>query len=156
MTTTESVKDMISPERLEALKKAFSVYDKDGNGRISSSELRKTLQAMGDNPTEAEAKTMLNAVDKDENGYIDFEEFLQMMQPHFNKSFNPQKELEDAFTKLDRNKDGKITPDELIHYLTETGDEQLTIEEAEEFVREFDKNGDGAIDYKEFIQMIVT
>lgn len=51
----------------------------DGDGTITSTELGTVMRSLGQNPTEAELQDMINDVDADGNGTIDFPEFLTMM-----------------------------------------------------------------------------
>lgn len=53
---------------------------KDGNGSISSKELGVAMRSLGQNPTEQELLDMVNEVDIDGSGTIDFAEFCQMMK----------------------------------------------------------------------------
>ena len=55
---------------------------------------------------------------------------------------------------FDKNGDGFISVDELRHVMTSLG-EPMTIEEAEECIREVDTDGDGRVNYEEFIQMMM-
>ncbi len=52
---------------------------KDGDGTITTKELGTVMRSLGQNPTEAELQDMINEVDADGNGTIDFPEFLTMM-----------------------------------------------------------------------------
>lgn len=61
------------------LKAAFSFFDKDGSGTISRSELRQCLQSEDFAMTEEEINTMLEGVDADGDGEVDYQEFIQMM-----------------------------------------------------------------------------
>ena len=58
------------------------------------------LRAMGQNPTEAELQDMVNEVDKDGTGSIDFPEFLTMMRMKSNEE-NAEEELREAFRVFD-------------------------------------------------------
>ncbi|NXQ92591.1 CALN protein, partial [Nyctibius grandis] len=60
-------------------KEAFSLFDKDGDGTITTKELGTITRSLGQNPTEAELQDTINEVDADGNLTIDFFEFLTMM-----------------------------------------------------------------------------
>ncbi len=47
------------------MKEAFQLFDKDGNGTISTKELGMAMRSLGQNPTEAELQDMSNDVDTD-------------------------------------------------------------------------------------------
>jgi calmodulin len=51
-----------------------------GAGTITTKELGTVMRSLGQNPTEAELQDMINEVDADGNGTIDFAEFLNLMQ----------------------------------------------------------------------------
>lgn len=59
---------------------AFKVFDIDGSGSISLSELRKLMEKLGQNLSEAEIRDMMVEVDTDGDGEISFDEFKTMMQ----------------------------------------------------------------------------
>ena len=46
---------------------------------ILTQELGTVMRSLGQNPTEAELQDMINEVDADGNGTIDFPEFLSLM-----------------------------------------------------------------------------
>ena len=71
--------DQLTEEQIAEFKEAFSLFDKDGDGVITTKELGTVMRSLGQNPTEAELADMINEVDADGNGTIDFPEFLSMM-----------------------------------------------------------------------------
>ena len=71
--------DQLTEEQIAEFKEAFSLFDKDGDGTITTKELGTVMRSLGQNPTEAELQDMINEVDADGNGTIDFPEFLTMM-----------------------------------------------------------------------------
>ncbi|CAA6669159.1 unnamed protein product [Spirodela intermedia] len=98
----------------------------------------------GPEPTEAELQDMINEVDADGNGTIDFPEFLNLME-----------ELKEAFRVFDKDQNGFISAAELRHVMTNLG-EKLTDEEVDEMIREADVDGDGQINYEEFVKVMMA
>lgn len=68
MATTIQPKDFA-----EETMAAFRVFDKDGSGTISASELRAVMKSLGEDLTDAEIDEMIREADKDNNGTIDCE-----------------------------------------------------------------------------------
>ncbi|AWP18776.1 putative calcium-binding protein 5 isoform 6 [Scophthalmus maximus] len=64
------------------------------------------------------------------------------------------KELKDAFREFDIDGDGSITSDELRHAMVKLLGEQTSKNEIDAVVREADNNGDGTVDFEEFVGMM--
>ena len=58
---------------------AFNIFDSDGGGEISTRELLKVFKMLGFTPTKDELDEIIEVVDQDGSGEIDFDEFLIMM-----------------------------------------------------------------------------
>lgn len=58
---------------------AFKVFDKNGDGVISVSELRHVMNNLGERLTDRELQQMFRNADQDGDGEINFNEFLKMM-----------------------------------------------------------------------------
>jgi hypothetical protein len=65
---------------LASYKEAFSVFDKDGSGTVSTSELGEIMSALGQNLSAEELDAIIKEVDADGSGEIDFDEFCACMQ----------------------------------------------------------------------------
>eukprot|EP00434_Breviolum_minutum_P032879 symbB.v1.2.029080.t1/scaffold3138.1/size62594/3 len=146
--------DQLTEEQIAEFKEAFSLFDKDGDGTITTKELGTVMRSLGQNPTEAELQDMINEVDADGNGTIDFPEFLSLMARKM-KDTDTEEELIEAFKVFDRDGNGFISAAELRHVMTNLG-EKLTDEEVDEMIREADVDGDGQINYEEFVKMMMA
>ncbi|KAJ1860846.1 hypothetical protein LPJ73_001211 [Coemansia sp. RSA 2703] len=112
------------------------------------------MRSLGYTPTDINLRDMINEVDKDGNGKIDFSEFLTLMARQ-NKDANDEDELKEAFKVFDKDGNGYISSQELRSVMTTLG-EKLTEEEVDEMIREADVDGDGQINYEEFVKMMTT
>ncbi|KAG0417861.1 hypothetical protein HPB47_005306 [Ixodes persulcatus] len=86
----------LSEEVIAEFREAFALFDKDGDGVISTKELGTVMRALGQNPTEAELKDMIAEVDIDGSGNIDFPEFLAMMTKK-TRTVDSEDEIREAF-----------------------------------------------------------
>ncbi|ODV89357.1 hypothetical protein CANCADRAFT_3985 [Tortispora caseinolytica NRRL Y-17796] len=140
--------EQLTQEQIKDFKEAFALFDKDGDGHITTAELGVVMRSLGQTPTEADLQDMINEVDQDHNGTIDFPEFLTMMARKM-KDSDSEDEIREAFKVFDRDNDGYISAAELRHVMMSIG-EPLTEEEADQMIREADADGDGLINYVEF------
>ncbi|XP_068830381.1 calmodulin-1-like [Capricornis sumatraensis] len=97
---------------------------------------------------------MINEVDADGNGTIDFPEFLTTMARK-KKDTDSEEEIREAFRVFDKDGNGYISAAKLCHIMTNLG-EKLTDEEIKETIREADIDGDGQVNYEKFVQMMTA
>eukprot|EP00090_Calanus_glacialis_P003722 TRINITY_DN12747_c0_g1_i1.p1 TRINITY_DN12747_c0_g1~~TRINITY_DN12747_c0_g1_i1.p1 ORF type:complete len:150 (-),score=65.32 TRINITY_DN12747_c0_g1_i1:123-572(-) len=121
-------------------------------GSVDSSQVSKIMKAIGQNPSEAEIQDMVNQVDKDGTGSIDFPEFLMMMSLK-SDSENAEDEIREAFQVFDGDGNGFINRQELACVMGNLG-EALTPAEIQGMIDEADVDGDGQINYEEFYNMM--
>ncbi|CAF1574739.1 unnamed protein product, partial [Adineta ricciae] len=131
--------DQLTEEQIAEFKEAFFLFDKHGDGTITTKQLGTVMRSLGHNPTEIELQNMIDEVAADGNGTIDFPEFLTMMVRKM-KDTDSEEEIREAFNVFDKNGNGIISIDEFRHVMTNLG-EKLTDEELDEIVREADVNG---------------
>uniref|UniRef100_A0AAR5PC58 EF-hand domain-containing protein n=1 Tax=Dendroctonus ponderosae TaxID=77166 RepID=A0AAR5PC58_DENPD len=86
----------LSEDQVAEFKEAFMLFDKDEDGMITMAELGVVMRSLGQRPTETELRDMVNEVDQDGNGTIEFNEFLQMMSKKM-KDADGEEELKEAF-----------------------------------------------------------
>ena len=66
-----------------------------------------------------------------------------------------ERELAEAFKVFDREGNGYITSQELKHVMLKVADE-LSEEEVDAMIKQADVNGDGQIEYEEFIALLMN
>lgn len=145
--------DDLTEDQIKEIKEAFALFDRDGDGHITPNEIGIVMRSLGQNPTEADLHDLMEEVDTDKSGNLDFSEFLAMMKRKYKQMEDTQESVKEAFKMFDKDGDGFITADELKYVMTNLG-EKLTEQEADEMLREADTNGDGVINYEEFIVMM--
>lgn len=69
----------LTAEQRKELEEAFNAFDRDKSGAIDTKELKSVMLQLGFNPSDDELQRMINEVDDNQNGEIEFEEFLAMM-----------------------------------------------------------------------------
>ncbi|NMG08474.1 EF-hand domain-containing protein [Brasilonema sp. UFV-L1] len=148
MTSVEFEKTVLSEQQVEKLWEAFTVFDEDGSGAISTEELGQVMRSLGQTPSDTEVRDMIKEVDVDLSGSIDFEEFKALM---VSRQGDRNSRLKLAFSVFDENGSGEITADEMRSVMSQFG---LTDEELDEMVKEVDHDGDASIDFKEFCQLM--
>jgi len=144
----------LTQQQIAHFGETFSIYDKDEVGLISTKHLGTVMRTLGLNPTDAELQSFTNEVEHDEDGHglIDFEIFLVMMARQIRESSpNIQKDIVDAFKVFDKDGNGFISAAELRHVMMNLGKQKLSEEDAEEMIREADVDGDGQINYEDFV-----
>uniref|UniRef100_A0A668TJ28 Troponin C, slow skeletal and cardiac muscles n=1 Tax=Oreochromis aureus TaxID=47969 RepID=A0A668TJ28_OREAU len=137
-------------------KAAFDIFIQDAeDGCISTKELGKVMRMLGQNPTPEELQEMIDEVDEDGSGTVDFDEFLVMMVRCMKEESKgkSEEELAELFRMFDKNGDGYIDLEELKSMLESTG-EAITEDDIEELMKDGDKNNDGKIDYDEFLEFM--
>lgn len=153
MSNNIYAEDVLPEDQIAEFQEAFSMLDKDGDGCITFEELASAIKSLDQNPTEEELRNMINEVDLDGNGTIEFLEFLKLMATKM-KENEAQEELKEAFKVFDKDQDGYISPNELRHVMMNLG-EKLTDEELEQMILEADLDGDGQVNYEEFARMML-
>lgn len=106
--------DKLKPAELAEYKEVFAMFDKDGDGTIDSAELGTVMASLGVNPSATELQEMIEEVDTDKNGTIDFNEFCNLMISK-TQGLDPEHEIHNVFKIIDKDGDGVINFDDLAH-----------------------------------------
>uniref|UniRef100_A0A7R9VA58 Calmodulin n=1 Tax=Chlamydomonas euryale TaxID=1486919 RepID=A0A7R9VA58_9CHLO len=144
----------LSEDQVAEFREAFALFDKDGSGAITTRELGTVMRSLGQNPTDAELQDMINEIDEDGNGIIDFQEFLKLMARKMKENDDDDR-LRNAFKVFDRDGNGYISAAELRYIMCNLG-ERLSDEELEDMIQEADVDGDGQINFTEFVDLMMA
>ena len=142
----------LSPEQVAEMKEVFNIFDVDGDNTISTKELGKVMNSLGQNPNEAELRELIQEYDNDGNGTLDFPEFLELMAKKL-KQIDTEEELVEAFKIFDRDQDGLLTKSDLKNIFKILG-EQVDEEYIEKLIHLADQDGDESINFVEFCKMM--
>jgi len=140
----------LEDNEIKDLKDIFYAFDQDKDGQISLKELQDGfLQLKSNHLNEKEIFNLFKSIDVNKNYRIDYTEFLAATISE--KNYSRRERLFEAFCILDKDNDGKISKEELMEVLkTEKNQEK----EIEKYIKMVDINGDGTIDYTEFLQLM--
>ncbi|KAG7464947.1 hypothetical protein MATL_G00170990 [Megalops atlanticus] len=147
-----SPKPELTEELRQEIREAFELFDTDGSGHIDVKELKVAMRALGFEPKKEEIKRMINEVDKEGTGKIDFNDFLTVMTQKMAEK-DSKEEILKAFRLFDDDETGKISFRNLKRVAKELG-ENLTDEELQEMIDEADRDGDGEVSQQEFLRIM--
>merc|ERR1711924_570672 len=115
-------------------------------------ELGLLLDALGENLTESVIDKMVEIVDADGSGEIEFKEFLVMMRNKIDGN-DPEKDIRDAFNLLDKDGSGIISANELKHVVTDFCG-KLNDTHVNQLLKEYDFDADGSLSFDEFYRLM--
>merc|ERR1719347_6061 len=131
---------------------AFSLFDIDGDGIITISELKRMMKKVGGSMTEEEAERLIELADQDGNKGLDYSEFTKVWAAVkgniYEESF-----IREEFRKIDKDGSGFIDKEEMLNKM-QTGQgfaDGLQISEAQKCIDELDVDKDGRVSYPEFL-----
>ena len=121
---------------------------------FQSSKVGEVLRALGQNPTEAEVKRLVQDHMQKEDR-ISFETFLPILQTVSSKKITDTVEdFVEGLRHFDKDGNGFITSAELRHLLTSLG-ERMSEEDVENLIHG-QEDSSGNINYEQFVKMVLV
>jgi calcium-dependent protein kinase len=137
----------LTDDEVKKLKDAFQKIDVNGDGMLTLEELKN---AINQNPEVhvMNIEQIFKTIDTDNSGVINYTEFLAASIDK--RIYLQEDKLRDAFKLFDEDKSGKISKSEISKVLKfkKSGTEMTKLFE------KYDLNGDGEIDFDEFLNMM--
>ncbi|XP_077998441.1 uncharacterized protein LOC144451471 [Glandiceps talaboti] len=153
MKISAKVLDQLTPQEIRDLK---TVYDAFSNrkGKIDVDSLRRAMRALGFILTRQEAREMINDVDINRTGSVDFNEFLEFVIQRQGTARDIHDEIRQGFQMFDYDGTGGITMEKLKRACKEAGI-RFTEQELKGMIEEADTNGDNVVSEEEFINVML-
>ena len=153
-TSAENYNISLSEETKTDYKDSFNLFDTNHDGTINSQKIREIMQKFGKNPTEQQLIQIIENVAKPGSDKIRFDDFTDFMEKK-NKENDTEIEIINTFQIFAAENNGLIPNEELFHIIRTFG-ETLTDKEIEDIISEADVDGDGYINYEEFVRMMIA
>merc|ERR1712076_88959 len=148
----------LQDDEIKCLKNCFDLFDSKKQTFLSADDLDEILRAMGFRPSAEELKAILEEIDEDGSGEIEFAEFCQLCAKFLVEDPDIEtlkRELKAAFRIYDKNGEGFITMDTLRGLISELL-QPLSAEELDGIIDELDEDGSGTMDFDEFCEMMMS
>ena len=148
---TYIVNNLLSKKEKKNLLEIFQSFDTNKDGVLSKREILNGYKAiMPFDDATKEVEKIMNTVDLDGNGTIDYNEFV--LATINKKKLLDKEKLEQTFKLFDKDGNGFISKEEIEEVL---GTSVIDSNELNKLFKEFDKNGDGQISLVEFKEMMI-
>ncbi|KDD73135.1 protein kinase, partial [Helicosporidium sp. ATCC 50920] len=140
----------LSYDQIQGLRELFKSFDQNGDGVVTLAELWQGLREHQPDIDLQAVERIMQDMDVDGSGGIDYEEFLaatvNLTQLEREETFIK------AFRHLDKDGSGLLNVEEVRAAVSMLG--SISEEEAQALIAQHDQNGDGLIDYAEFVAML--
>ena len=143
----------ISSQKKNEYLEAFKIFDKNNDGQITQDELKQLLNNIGQKPSDSEIQDMINEIDIDGDGKINFDNFITLMEKKLRDHDN-EEELIETFKVFDKDGIGFITFNNLKDVIKNLG-LNYSDDEIMEMIKECDLDNDMMINYDEFTKMVL-
>ncbi|CEG49623.1 calmodulin-like protein [Plasmopara halstedii] len=147
----------LTSEELIEYREIFNLVDRDRGGSITKFELGELMDTLGIDTSAEEIDLMINEIDQDSNGEIDFDEFVAVMSRKVNATYSAG-QVKDAFKAFEGNTSapGVIKADKLLVALTTYGADCISSDQAQELISQLEPDQHGNINYVEYVNMMMS
>ena len=160
----------LTTEQTDEVKEKFLVFavcDDNNDGTINKEELEAVMKYMGLNPTKKEIQEIMEKLDADGSGVLEFREYLDLVQTIKNEdplNFDPtlnsnnltqeeQDQIKEKFLLFDADGSGSISKEELGAAMRYMG-QNPTEAEVQTMLETLDKDGTNMLEFPEFLTLM--
>ena len=136
----------IGDERLAEFERVFNLFDANADGSLTRQEITEALEVLGQGISLADRANLLDRCNK--AGVVTRGSFIEWMASR--EDLDIAADLRQIFNLIDTDKSGKLSAEELIE-IVRCFNTAATNAEIEAAIKKADIDGDGEIDFEEFI-----
>lgn len=142
-----------SEDQIADFQEAFMLFDTKGDGKIPGAQVGEVVRALGQNPTEADLRRLMQSQKAGDR--VAFDTFLPILHAVSQKKMTDSvDEFVEGLRHFDKDGAGYISSAELRHMLTSLG-EKMNEEEVESLIRG-QEDSKGNVNYEEFVKMVLA
>ena len=149
--TANFVPSGMDQNEVDELRKAFQLFNLDDD-RVEVAELLDEMKSSGLDERYPSAMSVLNEVDNSGDGFLDFNQFLQVMTTDI-KTANDEISLARLYSLLDVENEGALDSEQVRKLFSEVGEDFNDEEWGMQFSR-LDVDEDKKFDYTDFLNAI--
>ena len=147
----------LTGEEFEKIRNVFIEVDEDGDSRLTKEELKKCFRDDRGRLDEFDLDYMIKMMDLDQNGTVEFPEFLEMMA-FFDYNKEPlDVQITTMFEALDKDQNGLVSTRDILIlwnifiYSNEQAPFVPSLNEVKDLLLTFELDQDGKIEYTKFV-----
>ncbi|KAL3696698.1 hypothetical protein R1sor_010774 [Riccia sorocarpa] len=145
----------------DRLTEAFRIIDRNRDGKISEEDLGAMWKRLGNKISSKELRLMIQEADKNGDGVLDLEEFLEFftgmgVQPEIDDPIQHQDDIRLAFHLSSFARDGLISAAELQTFMKKVRVRKISAADSAAMIRSVDSDGDGLITFSEFQKLMTS
>jgi len=145
-------------DEIKVLKLCFNLFDTKKQEFLDADDLEDILRVFGFRPSKEELQEILEEIDEDGSGEIEFGEFCQLCAKFLVEEPDEETmkaELKDAFRMYDKEGNGFISTGQIREILKEV-DPNIKDEDLDDVIDEIDEDGSGNLDFEAFCRLILS
>ena len=143
----------LSAEEIAELREIFNLVDEDRGGSISQTELQHLMATVGVHTTKEELDKIVAEIDENNDGEIQFEEFVAVMGRKVSMGYSKEEVIE-AF-KMFADDNGDISMGKLKLLLTEYGANKLNAETVCKLIGNLDVDQNGNFKFEQYVNLMM-
>lgn len=146
----------LTKEEEKEFREIFNLVDRDKGGSISKVELAQLMDTLAINASQQEIDLMILEIDKNNDGEIQFDEFVAVMSRKVQATYTSE-EVKNAFKVFEGTAPaGMIKIADLERALTVYGADRLTPEQVADLIAQIETNANGLFNYSDYVNLMMA